>query len=191
MEWTKQRNKLQSWINKTSSRGKCCHTLVCVKQDLKPGWADHQFPSHHPLRLERRPAAHTLYEIRENSKLSTSPSMEESPGKKNKKLMLCCFVQGSFLLTWTFRFLAGRLITVTATATYHKWIKKWSTLLHHKIKTTWKDVCKSWRRPRGFQQQASITSPTAPLCRQEYIWWRKRKLIEMWKERIKTGSWFF
>ena len=110
-------------MNKTSSRGKCCHSLVCVKQDLKPGWADHQFPSHHPLRLERGPAAHTVYEIREESMLSTSPRMEESPKKKNNKLMLCCFVQCSFLLTWTFRFLAGRLITVTATATYHKWIR--------------------------------------------------------------------
>ena len=92
MEWTKQRNKLQAWINKTSSRGKCCHTLVCVKWDLKPGWADHQFPSHHPLWLERGPAAHTLYEIRGKSKLSTSPSMEESPGKKKQKtdaLLLC------------------------------------------------------------------------------------------------------
>ena len=72
-------------MNKTSSRGKCCHSLVCVKQDLKPGWVDHQFPSHHPLRLERGPAAHTVYEIREKSTLSTSPSMEESPKKKKTK----------------------------------------------------------------------------------------------------------
>lgn len=83
-------------MNKTRSRGKCCHSLVCVKQDLKPGWADHQFPSHHPLRLERGPAAHTVYEIREESTLSTSPRMEESPKKKTNKLMLCCFVQCSF-----------------------------------------------------------------------------------------------
>lgn len=91
LEWTKQRSKLQAWINKTSSRGKCCHSLVCVKQDLKPGWADHQFPSHHPLWLERGPAAHTVYEMREESTLSTSPSMEESPLKKKKTdaLLLC------------------------------------------------------------------------------------------------------
>ena len=161
-------------MNKTSSRGKCCHSLVCVKQDLKPGWVDHQFPSHHPLRLERGPAAHTVYEIREESTLSTSPSMEESPKKKKKKnkqtkkkLMLCCFVQGSFLLTWTFRFLAGRLITVTATATYHKWIRSEVPSYTIKSKPHGRIVCKSWRRPRGFQQRASITSPTAPLCRQE------------------------
>ena len=110
-------------MNKTSSRGKCCHSLVCVKQHLKPGWADHQFPSHHPLRLERGPAAHKSMRSGRRVRYLHPQEWRNHLKKKNNKLMLCCFVQCSFLLTWTFRFLAGKLITVTATATYHKWIR--------------------------------------------------------------------
>ena len=154
-------------MNKTSSRGKCCHSLVCVKQDLKPGWADHQFPSHHPLRLERGPAAHTVYEIREESMLSTSPRMEESPKKKKQQTdaLLLCPV---FLFTdLNLQISCWEINYSNSYSNIPQMNQKWSTLLHHKIKTTWRDVCKSWRRPRGFQQRASITSPTAPLCRQE------------------------
>lgn len=69
-------------------------------------------------------------------------------------------------LTWTFWFLPGGLITVMATATCHKWIKKWGTLLHQKIKTTCKDVLQELRNAVGLQQGDKLLYPNTPQPRQ-------------------------
>lgn len=86
-------------------------------------------------------------------------------GQKNylgKTLLCSWFFLGSLLLTSTFRFLPGRLITVTATATQHRWIHKWRTLSPHKIKTTCEDVCKTEGCCGAFSSEQSFPSPLHP-----------------------------
>ena len=149
-------------MNKTSSRGKCCHSLVCVKQDLKPGWVDHQFPSHHPLRLERGPAAHTVYEIREESTLSISPSMEESPKKKKKKpnktdaLLLC---PGFLFTDLNLPISCWEINYSNSYSNIPQMNQKWSTLLHHKIKTTWKDCVQELKKASGLSATSKHHQP--------------------------------
>lgn len=155
-------------MNKTSSRGKCCHSLVCVKQDLKPGWADHQFPSHHPLRLERGPAAHKSMRSGRRVRYLHPQEWRNHLKKKKKQQTDALLLCPVFLFTdLNLQISCWEINYSNSYSNIPQMNQKWSTLLHHKIKTTWRDVCKSWRRPRGFQQRASITSPTAPLCRQE------------------------
>ena len=157
-------------MNKTSSRGKCCHSLVCVKQDLKPGWVDHQFPSHHPLRLERGPAAHTVYEIRDIQSMRSGrrvrylhPQAWKNHQKKNKQtkkktdaLLLC---PGFLFTDLNLPISCWEINYSNSYSNIPQMNQKWSTLLHHKIKTTWKDCVQELKKALGLSATSKHHQP--------------------------------
>lgn len=105
-KWNSPKKKLPA-LGKCRSAWEACAQVT----GLCSGW-----------RRGRGSRTHTARAAREVARLPKTGKSSEG------KMLLSSFFPSSLSRIWTWYFMSGRLITMMATATYHKWIKKWRIL---------------------------------------------------------------